>query len=483
MRSFSTGTDVRVQPGPTPTRVRLIFAMLAVGLSSGAPRAFAQSASDEALAVDGEPLAIDMATALRLADERNLDVALYLERVAEASAELSRSRTLAVPTLRVGASYNRHGGGLQETSGQVVDVDRVAQFRGFGAGAVGAGDVAAPGMGLQVDVADAIFQPLAARQNRAAAQAASVANRHAVLLEVATAYLGLLKAETEADITAQSLQRAVELATLTSDYAEAGEGLLADAELAAVQPLVWEQKRRAAAEAVEVSTTALARLLHLDLGVRLQPTETAVPVIDIYGSEEDLNGLVAHALEARPETEQYDALVAAAEARLTAERYGLFIPRVSLNYSAGEFGGAPGSSMQDFQHRDDLSLMLYWQFDQLGFANRGRVDQKRSQLRQVEYQRDQLRDEIVAEVREAYARVTSFREQMELAAEAAERAERAYALNRDRIYENEGLPLEALQAMQALADIQLMQLEAMVGYSQSQIALHTALGNPVDERP
>jgi outer membrane protein TolC len=62
-------------------------------------------------------LRIDLPAALRLADERNLDVAIYVERVAEASAKLAQARTLAVPTLRVGGSANRHTGTLQETSG------------------------------------------------------------------------------------------------------------------------------------------------------------------------------------------------------------------------------------------------------------------------------------------------------------------------------------------------------------------------------
>jgi outer membrane protein TolC len=450
--------------------------VLALGLAGGATPIVAQSQGQEALA-------IDMSTALRLADERNLDVALYLERVAEASVEVTRARTLAVPTLRVGASYDRHSGGLQETGGQVMDVDRVSQFRGFGVGAVGAGDLQRAGVSLELNVADAIFERLTARQNRAAARAASEANRHAVLLDVATAYINLLEAQMEASITADSLERAEDLASLTQDYAESGEGLRADAELAAVQPLIWRQKRRAAQEALELATTALVRLLHLDPDVRLEPTEAAVPVIDIYGADDDLNGLIARALAARPETEQYEALVAAAQTKLTAERYDLFVPRVSLDYSAGEFGGAPGTSIDNFSHRDDVSLMLYWQFDQFGFANRSRMEQKRSQLRQMHYERDRLRDMIIAEVRGAYARVMSFDEQRQLAAEATDRAERAYDLNRERIYENEGLPLEALQAMQALADVQLMQLEATAGYSRAQIALHTALGNPVNEGP
>jgi outer membrane protein TolC len=450
------------------------FLVFASGLAS--PPATAQTGSEDALA-------IDMTTALRLADERNLDVAIYLERVSQASAALRQSRTLAVPTLRVGASYNRHSGGLQETSGAVASVDRVSDFRGFGAGAVGAGDLKAAGLSLEVDVADAVFQPLAARQNRTAARAASDANRQAVMLQVATAYLDLLAARSRRDIAARSLARANELAKLTADYAAAGEGLQADAELAAVQPLVWEQKQRAAAQAVDVATARLGELLHLDPGVRLEPTETTIPVIDIYGPDDDLSSLVERALVARPEREQYDALVGAAEARLTAERYSLFVPRVALTYSSGEFGGAPGSSIDDRGHRDDLGVMLYWQLDQFGFANRSRVDRKRSELHQAELERDRLRDAIVAEVRDAYARMLSFSDQIELAGKAAERAETAYALHRDRIFENEGLPLEALQAMQSLADAELTQLDAEAAYSQAQITLHTALGNPVAEIP
>jgi outer membrane protein TolC len=425
-------------------------------------------------------LEIDLASALRLADERNLDVALYVERVAEATAKLTQARTLAVPTLRVGASSNRHDGNLQETSGNVVAADRAARFRGLGAGAVGAGDLQAPGLSLGVDIADAIFQPLVARQNRAAAQAASVANRHAVLVATASAYLEWLRARAESRIVVDALQRAIELAELTASYAEAGEGLLADAEMAAVQPLLWEQRRVASAELAEAAAAELSRLLHLDSAVRLEPLEDDVPTLEIFDDDESLEQLVARAVDGRPETEQLDALLGAAEDDLTAHRYGWFIPNVALNYSSGDFGGGPGSSIANAGHRDDLSLLLYWQFDALGIGNRARADEKRARLRQIGLERDKLEDAIVAEVRTGYARVRSLREQIGFAGSTVERALSAYSLQRERIYDQQGLPLEAFQAMQMLATAELTQLDAQVGYSLAQIRLHTALGNPVE---
>jgi outer membrane protein TolC len=443
--------------------------------------AFAPSAGAQQVDADGV-LKIDLASALRLADERNLDVAIYVERVAEATAKLAQARTLAVPTLRVGASSNRHNGALQETSGNVLlDADRAARFSGLGAGAVGAGELQAPGLSLGVDLADAIFQPLVARQNRAAVQAASVANRHAALVATASAYLDWLRARAESRIVTDALQRAVELATLTASYADAGEGLLADAEMAAVQPLLWEQRRAVSAERTEAAAAELSRLLHLDLGVRLEPLENEVPTLEVVDDEASVEQLVASAVDGRPETEQLDALLAAAEDDLTAQRYGWFIPNVALNYSAGDFGGGPGSSIANTGHRDDLSLLLYWQFDALGIGNRARADEKRARLRQIGLERDKLEDAITAEVRTGYARVRSLREQLGFAGSAVVRAQSAYSLQRERIYDQQGLPLEAFQAMQLLATAELTQLDTRVGYSLAQIRLHTALGNPVSQ--
>lgn len=433
------------------------------------------------------PLRIDLAAALRLADERNVDVALFVERVAEANARLEQARVLAVPTLRLGGSYNRHHGTLQETSGQIVDADRVARFTGLGAGAAGAGDLQAPGLGLSVDLADAIFQPLVARQNRNAAAAAATVNRHRVLIDVAAAYLRLVQARAETAIAAAALERAEDLALLTSDYAATGEGLLADAELAAVQPLLWEQRRLAAEERSGVAAAELGELLHFEAGVVLEPIETDIPMLDIY-AERDLTAAAAtelteRALAARPESEQLEALLGAAEEDFDSQRYGPYIPSVALNYSSGRFGGGRGSSIVEDAHRDDLTVLLYWQLDNLGFGNRARTDEKRARLRQLTLERDKVRAAIVAEVQAGITRVGSLRAQIGIAERAIDRAREAYSLHRDRIFDRQGLPLEAMQAMQTLSTAELTRSEALAGYSLAQLRLHTALGNPIDTVP
>jgi outer membrane protein TolC len=415
---------------------------------------------------DQNRLEIDLPTAVRLADERNVDVAIFLARIEAATARLTQARLTAVPNIRVGTAEERHEGTIQETSGNVIDADRASRFRGVTAD-------------LRVDIGDAIFRPLVARQNRSAVVAASSANRQQVLMQVASAYVRLVQVRTEVDVVGRAYARASDLAALTSDYAESGEGLPSDAEMAAVQPALWEQRRAAAEERVVAVNTELVRLLHLDADVELAPVETEPPDIEIFSGTEDVAELIARAQDGRPENEQVEALVAAAEGDLNAERYGWFVPSVSLSLSAGDFGGGPGTSILNTDDRQDRSLTLYWQFDGLGFGQRARIGERRAQLQELTLQREKLRDAIAAEVRESHARVVSLKRQIELADTAVVHAERAYELNRTRIFDQQGLPLEALQAMQTLASAELGALEARAALSVAQIRLHTALGNPL----
>jgi outer membrane protein TolC len=424
-------------------------------------------ATTELTATAAEALKIDLGTALRLADQRNLDVAIYYERVAAAAAQLAEARLLAVPTIRVGSNYDRHHGTIQETSGVIDDVDRVSQFTGATAS-------------LGVDVANAVFAPLAARQNLDAVRASADANRHQVLVDVAAGYLRLLQARAETRVVDAALERANDLAALTGSYAQTGEGLVSDAQMAAVQRATWQQRQLAVRENLEAAIANVVRLLHLDADVTIEPLEETIPALELYRGDEQVAPLIERAVNGRPEAEQLDALHAAAEEELKARRYGWFIPGVSLSYGAGEFGGGPGSQIANTDHRDDLSLQLYWQFEGFGFGRRARIDADEARLREIGLQRDKLHDAIVAEVREALASTRSRREQLPFAETAVERATQAYELNRERIYDKQGLPLEALQAMQALATAELARIDALVGYDLAQIRLHTALGNPLE---
>ena len=96
---------------------------------------------------------INLATALRLADARPIMVAAAQAGVWVAEAQLTRARVLWVPTLNIGFDYIRHDGGGPDFNKGIMTAPSVNFFYG-GAGAI-----------QNVALTDAIFQPLAARQN------------------------------------------------------------------------------------------------------------------------------------------------------------------------------------------------------------------------------------------------------------------------------------------------------------------------------
>ena len=208
---------------------------------------------------------IDLATALKLARVRNSDIALAREAVKQSGAQLRQKQYLLIPTLSFGASYHHTEGPLQETGGELQDVNRSSGYFGAGAGAVGAGSPAVPGLSLTVNLADAYFEPLAARQNQAAVEAAADAAHNSVLLEVAEAYLDLVRAQAHVAVSEEAVQNASELGRHTRDFAASGEGLQSDAQRAEVERLIRLGKLEAARGNLAGTAAELGRLLHLEV--------------------------------------------------------------------------------------------------------------------------------------------------------------------------------------------------------------------------
>ena len=98
------------------------------------------------------PYPINLATALRLSDARPLVVAAAQAGVWVAEAELTRAKVLWVPTVQLGVDYVRHDGGGPDFNKGILTAPSVNYFYAGGT------------IYQSINLADAIFQPLAARQ-------------------------------------------------------------------------------------------------------------------------------------------------------------------------------------------------------------------------------------------------------------------------------------------------------------------------------
>lgn len=87
--------------------------------------------------------------------------------------------------------------------------------------------------------------------------------------------------------------------------------------------------------------------------------------------------------------------------------------------------------------------------------------------------------DVSAEVKVALDALAHSEKQLKVLTGAVERARLAYQLTRDRVFENQGLPLEALQSMRMLEDTEKLMVRATARYNLAQLRLLTVSGRTI----
>ncbi len=436
---------------------------------------------DEGVDREDAVFPIDLPTALRLAGANNLQIALARERVNQAMARALAARALWIPSLNAGVVYNNHSGRLQATDGQVLEVSRSSLFVG-GSAVLGnspaTGGAGIPRMFVDLSLADAIFEPLAARQLVRATGADHTTTFNDTLVDVSAAYLGLVRAQSRIAIAAEAVRNADELAKITTDFAQAGQGLQADADRAAVEAASRQRDALGAREDVAVVSAHLARLLRLDPSVQLQAADQIPALLEFVDTSSPLPSLIGQAIAARPEVSSADARRAAECYRQRQEQYRPWIPHLYAGVSGGGFGGGEGADVVNFGSRADFDVAAVWEVQNLGIGNVARVRDRRSAYRQASLTLLQIRDLIAAEVVQSYRRVQLRQRQIDVTRPQVESASQAMRLNLEGIRGGELRPIEIQQAIGALASARTQYLDAVTDYNIAQLQLLRAVGRP-----
>lgn len=425
----------------------------------------------------------DLPTILALVAGESPQVQFAQWRIEEAYAQLKAAEVLWLPSLQAGVSYHRHDGTYQASDGQIVDVNRSSLQAGLGAGATGAGTVPTPGVVARFHTADAIFAPRIAERTAWARGHAAKATLHDQLLAAALAYLDVLDAAQQRAISEQTLTNTLDLAELTDSFAESGQGPQADADRMAAELAVRRNDLIRAEESIAVASVRLAEAASFDMAARLVPVETTIVPIDLVAVDINRQGLISLGLSNRPELQEASCLVAEAVERLQREKYAPLLPSVLLGLSYSGFGGGLGDHVGSMHDRADFDALAMWEVRSLGFGEQAARDTARTRIEQRRWEQVRLMDRVAREIAEAAAQVESRRQQIEVAREAIAIAQLSHERNLDRIRQGQGLPIEALQSVQALNIAQREYLRAVVSYNEAQFSLHRALGWPVSSHP
>jgi len=402
---------------------------------------------------------IDLPTALRLAGINNLDLALVREAENNAKAANDAATLRFFPWLQLGANYDKHSGAKQvNPSGAIPEFSTVLLEP-------------AATLNAQLDIGEAIFQKLAARQQQAAAGYGVDTQRNDSAFAAAGAYYDLVYAATAEDIARDALR-------ISQDYEHQLDravsiGMVNRSELlrASVQTQRDLVVLRGVQNTVHAASTALATLLHLDVAVRLQSAERIVSPVTLVSLDTSTANLIDSALGARPELKGSAAAISAAEEQRRGARFGPLIPSLDAQAIYGLQRGGPDNYLGPTESSRDYLVGLNWRFGPGGLLDFSRTEAADSQLRTQHLRDAQLRDAISQQVIDALNAARTRFDQIGLAKHSVELAEQSLKLSTQRREFGVYAVLEVIQAQQDLTQARTDYAQALTQYAKAQYAL------------
>jgi outer membrane protein TolC len=479
--SRDVGPAPSLVPGPSP-----------VALASGrtSDESVKRVADDELKATVPAPPVIppaageyplDLATALKLADVANPTIGRARTVILEALAGQLAARTLLLPSLNSGGNYHGQNGALQRPTGKIELISEQSLYLGAGAGAVGSGTPAIPGVSILTPLTDAWFEPLAAHQRVDASRSLARATENDILMDVAVLHLELIRHFTLLETDRLSEFQAFQIVQAISEFAITGQGRQADFDRAKAQ---WRYRRadvQKAEEGVGIATARLARRLNLDPSVQLRPVGGPLVPLDLVALDTSPEQLIQVAIRLRPELAARGAEIGEAEARVKQEIGRPLLPTLWLGFSGGGFGG--GSNLNPplvgrFAGRTDFDVRLYWTLLNFGAGNMALIRQREAEVGQAVAERARTLNRVRSEVIAAQADARAARHQIDVARQELRTSHAGFHEDLPRIRNNLGRPIEVINSLNLLAGSRTNLIDALVRYDQAQFRLWVALGSP-----
>jgi len=408
-------------------------------------------------------LPIDLATTLRLAGAQNLDVQLAVNAVAQAHAGYASALQSFLPAIVPAARYLHHSGRAQAVDGTLLDVTKHSEERNVG-------------LTGQVVIGESIFNTLAARRLIGAAEAGASAEQQSVALSAARQYFELVRARALVDVITQGLNVSQSYQQQLGEAVRIGIAFRGDQLRVATQSERLQLDLTRARQQQRLAAAKLAQTLHLDPLVDLTPGETdPVPLAlaDLSVAPEEL---LKTALESRPELQQSQALIAAAEQSRRGALYGPLLPTLGAQYSRGQLDGGPDDIDANGGPTRDRVVALSWRIGPGGLFDIGRIRSTNAKLFAAQISDEKLRDEIARQVIEGYARVQSLFEQVRIARLTMTSAAETLRLSRERKELGVGTVLEDVQAQQELIRARSDYVNSVTELNQEQYGLLRASG-------
>jgi outer membrane protein TolC len=428
-----------------------------------------------------QTLPINLATAISLSQARPLVIAFAQASVEQAAARLQGANALWLPDMHYGADYSHHDGANQATEGNI-------EFASFGSFYTGGGAT------LDFGVTDAIFRPLAARQELQARQCDKQAACNDALLAVTQGYFDVQEARGKLAGVLDSVARARMLVKQVE--ALAGAGVVPSIEVNRVRTLLADLNQQAITARTKwyVASARLASALRLNPASVIVPLEPLHLQVALISTQYSANDLIPCGLMNRPELASQRAMVQATLELLRQERLRPFIPSIVLagrgpdgTITGGTYGGGTEGNLNTWGGRAEFDAGLVWTLQNFGVGNRALVRGRAADQERAVIEFFNLQDRVAEEVVQARAKAKGAKEEIPEAETGVKEAEATFngtlrGLRQIRGAGNQLYPVsrpqEAVAALQQLNRAYDQYFAAVNNLNRSQFQLYHALGYP-----
>jgi len=406
---------------------------------------------------------IDLPTVLRLAGAQNLDVQIAREKLREAKANHLSAVAQFFPWISPGITYRQHDDKIQDVQGNIIDVHKYSYAPGAA-------------VGVQLDLGDAIYKSLAAKQLAKAADHALEGQRQDSVLAAAQGYFDLAVAQNAVAVANDSVRIASDYEAQLTNAVGAGIAFKGDLLRARVQAERNRLTLRQSQEQQRLAAARLAQVLRLDPAVELVAQDSELTPLSLIETNVALDPLVQGALESRPELKQSQSFASAARDAKNGAAYGPLIPSLGAQGFWGGLGGGRDGVGDSFGGQQDYFVGASWKIGPGGLFDFGRVRAAESRFKISALTTDKLRDEITRQVVELFTRWQSLADQLATTKRALAAAEESLQLAQQRKEFAVGIVLEFIQAEQDLTRARLDYLKAIGDFNKAQYSLSKAIG-------
>ncbi|HZL35851.1 MAG TPA: TolC family protein [Tepidisphaeraceae bacterium] len=411
-------------------------------------------------------LAIDLATAVRVAAARNLDIRLARERVNASQGRLESSVGSIFPVIAPGIAFAHLEGANQASGGNLV-------FTNF--------NTLLPSVLIQtvLNPGAVVYDVIASRKRLAASEQQEQSVRLETTRLSAIQYFDLVLAQTKVGATRRALNDAQELLRITQLRVKAGAGLHADELRAQASLASRQQDLTSAMNLFYQASVTLSLTLHLDPSVTLAPAPREVRQTTLVREDMSIENLLALAVQWRPDLGALRSAVAAAQADQGVTAFTGLGPQFQGSYrggilSADSPGKKPDTTLYQPFHETQragagvgfsLGLSTFGQF------KTGKALERAAEI-DVQRRLDKVRADVIRAAQDSNANaalIPAAQREVTAAAEALRLAQTNFGAGTM-------LLIDVLQAEDAVEESRLRYATAVARYNQSQINLLASLG-------